>query len=63
MLKLHEVELVKESDGPVSQIVTERMRVPGGWLYLHSVAIQVEPYSTAVSSTFVPDPVVIENSR
>src|SRR5262249_51970270 len=36
--KLHKWELVHSHQGSASTERTERMRVPGGWLYLHTAS-------------------------
>lgn len=47
-------EMLHSDEGEVSAVVTERMKVPGGWLYHRSDVIYGGHVSTTM--TFVSDP-------
>lgn len=54
MTMLHNAETVLRNNTPTHTATLDRVRVPGGWLYITTTASRSG--ALAVSQTFVPDP-------
>lgn len=53
--ELHTAETVVHRDNVASEKTIERLRVPGGWLYISTVLVRGHG-QIALDQTFIPDP-------